>query len=395
MAPSPAGPGGGDLAVEAVEVELEGLELERGRGGVELAGAEDDLRDQLGELGASPMTEDGCCEVAAEALGGEAGERGGEDGVEVGVRELRLAQLGQRDAEGEEGALGLLAAVEGLAGAVGRARGDPPDRLGGAAPERRRRGGEPSGRALDELRADPEPARRQLRPGSSRRMPGGSGLMTAPTCEQRLVVVAPRSSVRSIAKRANGTAPSSSARIALGAALLPHDVRRVRARGQPDDAELERGPGSTERGRGRGLLARRVGVEARAATRRREALRARRPARSVSAVPISADRVAKPGLVQRDDVGVALDEHDRARPCAAAARARSAPNSCRPLGKTSPSAEFTYFGRWSVAHRPRAEPEHPPARVGQREHDPAAEEVVDPPPSRRAAPARRRAAPRS
>ena len=70
-----ARPGGGDLAVEAVEVELERLELEGGRGGVELAGAEDDLRDQLGELGG--VADDGgrVREVAAEALGGEAGER--------------------------------------------------------------------------------------------------------------------------------------------------------------------------------------------------------------------------------------------------------------------------------------------------------------------------------
>ena len=39
--------GGGDLAVEAVEVELERLELERGGGRVELAGAQDDLGDEL------------------------------------------------------------------------------------------------------------------------------------------------------------------------------------------------------------------------------------------------------------------------------------------------------------------------------------------------------------
>ena len=42
--------GGADLAVEAVEVELEGLELERGRGGVEPARVDDDLRDELGQL---------------------------------------------------------------------------------------------------------------------------------------------------------------------------------------------------------------------------------------------------------------------------------------------------------------------------------------------------------
>jgi hypothetical protein len=41
--------GGGDAAVEVVEVELEGLELELGRRGVELAGADDQLGDQAGE----------------------------------------------------------------------------------------------------------------------------------------------------------------------------------------------------------------------------------------------------------------------------------------------------------------------------------------------------------
>ena len=39
--------GGGDLAVEAMEVELERLQLEGGGGGVELAGAQDDLGDEL------------------------------------------------------------------------------------------------------------------------------------------------------------------------------------------------------------------------------------------------------------------------------------------------------------------------------------------------------------
>src|SRR3954447_7964509 len=66
--------GGGDLAVEAVEVELEGLELQGRRRRVKLARAQDDLRDELGELGR--VGEDGrrAGEAAAEALGGEAGE---------------------------------------------------------------------------------------------------------------------------------------------------------------------------------------------------------------------------------------------------------------------------------------------------------------------------------
>ena len=37
---------------------------------------------------------------------------------------------------------------------------------------------------------------------------------------------------------------------------------------------------------------------------------------------------------------------------------------------------FRYFGPLVLAHRARAEAEHPAARVGQREHDPRAEAVV-------------------
>src|SRR4051812_15491304 len=141
-------PSRGDLAVEAVEVELEGLELERGRGGVGLAGAEDDLRDQLGELGG--VADDGgrVLEVAPEALGGEAGQRGREHGVEVGGRQLLLSQLRQGDAEREERALGLLAAGDRPASSLCRAGGAPRGwggglRGGGAAgaPREVRRGG--------------------------------------------------------------------------------------------------------------------------------------------------------------------------------------------------------------------------------------------------------------
>src|SRR5215207_1141509 len=151
-------PGGGDLAVKAVEVELEGLELEGGRGGVELAGPEDDLGDQLGELRGVADDRRRVLEVAAETLGGEAGERGREDGVEVRRGELGLPQLRQRDAEREEGSLGLLAAVDGLAGSVARAGGCrrlPRTRRLHRALLEGRSGADP---ALDEVRRDPETA---------------------------------------------------------------------------------------------------------------------------------------------------------------------------------------------------------------------------------------------
>ena len=113
--------GGADLAVEAVEVELERLELERG-GVASSRPAWMTISGTSCELVLVAEDRGGVLEVAAQALGGEAGQRRGEEAVEVGLRELLLPQLRQRDAEGEEGALGLLAAVERLAGAVGRAR---------------------------------------------------------------------------------------------------------------------------------------------------------------------------------------------------------------------------------------------------------------------------------
>src|SRR4051812_44767403 len=61
-------PGGGDLAVEAVQVELERLELERRGRGVELPGAQDDLEDQLRPLGRVADLGRRVLEVAPEAF---------------------------------------------------------------------------------------------------------------------------------------------------------------------------------------------------------------------------------------------------------------------------------------------------------------------------------------
>src|SRR4051812_42137188 len=118
-------PGGGDLAVEAVEVELERLELERRGRGAELPGTEDDLGDELRELGRVADHGGRVVEMAAQAFGGQAGEWRCEEGVALGGCQLLLAELRKRDAEREEGALGLLAAIEGLAGAVPGAGGEP------------------------------------------------------------------------------------------------------------------------------------------------------------------------------------------------------------------------------------------------------------------------------
>src|SRR5436190_12945572 len=110
---SAGGSGSGDQAVEAGEVELEGLERELGRGGLEVAGSDDELGDQAGEgLVVGWEIRGGGADAAAEVLGGPTGHRGLEQLVEVGLGEAALALVGQGEAVGEERALGLLAAVQ-------------------------------------------------------------------------------------------------------------------------------------------------------------------------------------------------------------------------------------------------------------------------------------------
>ena len=48
------------------------------------------------------------------------------------------------------------------------------------------------------------------------------------------------------------------------------------------------------------------------------------------------------------------------------------------MWKTGVSAVLRYLGCWSAPSGPRPEPQHPPAGVAEREHDAAAEAVVDP-----------------
>ena len=111
--------GAGDQAVEAGEVELEGLELELGRGGLELAGADDELGDEAGEwLVARGEVGGGRADAAAQVLGRAPGLGRGEQLVEVRVGQAALALVGECEAVGEERPLGLLAAVERVAGPV-------------------------------------------------------------------------------------------------------------------------------------------------------------------------------------------------------------------------------------------------------------------------------------
>ncbi len=146
---------------------------------------------------------------------------------------------GQREAVGEEGALGLLAAIQHRARAVRRRR-------------RRRRGvrerpaaGEQ--RRADEVLAEPEPAGDELdellaqHARRERADRGRRGLqrLVAPVSRR----VPPPSSAISTSKRASGTARSSSERIASAPSCCTTSAGSL-PDGQADDPEVERrGPG--------------------------------------------------------------------------------------------------------------------------------------------------------
>src|SRR5215203_1244364 len=84
-----------------------------------LTRADDELGHQPGErLVVGREGGGGGADAAAQVLGRAAGHRRGEQLVEVGVREPALALLREREAVGQEGALGLLAAVQRALGAV-------------------------------------------------------------------------------------------------------------------------------------------------------------------------------------------------------------------------------------------------------------------------------------
>ena len=233
--------------------------------------------------GASPMTEDGCARwprrrSAARRVSGAVKTASRSSGGQ-----LLLAELRQGDAEREERALGLLAAVDGLAGSVGGAWRAAAD-LGGDG----LRAGGPHG-ALDEIRRDAEAARRQADEAVAEdalwqwlddRADLRERLVVLPALEDALDREA-RERHRRVEQRAH----------ALGAALLPHDVGRVGARRQRDDAELHAVRQHGRRLR-RGLLAGRVGVEAQQHHRREALELARLLGRQRRAH--RADRVAKP-----------------------------------------------------------------------------------------------------
>ena len=345
--------GARDQAVQAGEVELEGLELELGRGGLELAGADDELGDQAGErLVARREVGGRGAEAAAQVLGGAAGHRGGEELLEVGVAQALLALGGQGEAVGQERALGLLAAVEDLVGAVGAAeallgarvlvddRRVVPRRravVGDGAGARRRRS------AAAAAAVSAAWAARRRRAGSAitlstsvegtlrrsetsltsslRSTLGPSGAIDSAArlsaASRASVPVRSPSSARSTSKCGTGMAPSSSRAHRVRAGGLD-DVGRVLAGRQAHDPEVHLGAhaavgvvlGEALQAAADRLLARRVGVLAEQHPRRQARQRVdllgrqRRPHR--------ADRLGHARLAQRDHVRVALDEHHAA-----------------------------------------------------------------------------------
>ena len=107
-----------------------------------------------------------------------------------------------------------------------------------------------------------------------------------------------------------------------------------------------------------------------------------------------ADRVAHAGLVRRRSRRCSPRRGPPPRP-SSAWRAPGGPRrGGGPCGRPRCRRLFRYFGRCPSPHRARAEAEHAPAQVAQREHDPRAEAVVQPAPLLRALrQARRVAAP--
>ena len=98
---------------------------------------------------------------------------------------------------------------------------------------------------------------------------------------------------------------------------------------------------------------------------------------SVSAVPIEATAFRKPGLVQGEHVRVALHHDHAALPCVACGRAQVEAEQRAALAVDRALGGVDVLRLLVVAHRARAEAEHPPAGVAQREHDPRPEAVVD------------------
>jgi hypothetical protein len=161
----------------------------------------------------------------------------------------------------------------------------------------------------------------------------------------------------------------------LGRPAGERHVGGVLARRQRDDPQLQPPPGRHSRGTEHRALAGGVGVE------REQDLR--RQARELPDLLVRERRphephgVAQPRLVERDDVRVALAEHDAPRPCRVRPRDVGAED-------VAPFVEDRVVGRVEVLgllvgpERSRAEAQDPPAAVAEWEDDPPAEPVDHP-----------------
>ena len=300
------------------------------------------------------------------------GERSGEQRLEVHVAQPARALVGHRHARYEEGALRRVRALE--------QRAEPRDgaRLAVRAP------GAPGAQHVA-ASASLSPRRPAVSwTSSSRSTLGAIGPSTSATSAS---VASRPSAVRTTARpaRARPGSARTASRVEQRAHRAPRRPRRLR-RCRP--GPRPRGSGTTARShpqrRRPGRAARTIASWPAASASWQSTTVRREPLelvawRSVSAVPIEPDRLRDAGLAQRDDVRVALDEHDppRAgrRPRARGRRRRP----CWPLWNSSPSRRVEVLRALVVAPAPARRTRAPArARSRQREHDPAAEAVETP-----------------
>ena len=374
-----------DLAVHARELELQALDLEHhGPGGL-AARFDHQLRHERGQLGVArrqPALRLG--EVLAQVLGGAPGEIAGEGLGEVELAQGLLARARAGDAQREEGPLGARPPRPQRGGGRGRgAARAAPCALAGGVPGRRlppRQRTRPAGRqrALGETLGQAQALGDDLGELHPHRARGQRGEHGAQLLEH--AVAALGAGVVALgehpldAKAHEGDRLANQRAHRLGALAL-EEIGGIGLRRQLDHAQLELALGGQGGCAQHRLLARAVGVE-------REQ-HGRRHARELADLVAGegrahqADRVAYARLVQGDRVGVALaDDH---LPLARGVRAREiAAVEVQALVVEVVVGGVEVLRPLILAHRPRAEPEHAPAHVGEREDDARAKAVVGP-----------------
>ena len=229
----------------------------------------------------------------------------------------------------------------------------------------------------------PSPSRPATRRTSSSRRTLGARPAIACAAAARIssVDASGRSSARSTSKRSIGTASSSSARIVsaperctTSAGSWPAGRRTIR-NSTPRVERFLLCAAQRRDALGDRLLARAVRVLAEQRLRRQPGDRLDLRVRQRR--PHLGDRLGHARLMERDHVRVALDEHH------AAGLRRGRARHVRPVDDPALVEELALGGVQVLglvlgAHRPRAEPEHAAALVGQRERDAPAEAIDQP-----------------